>query len=551
MKQQSGLLDRIENKELLEEVALEARVGKIAEMLGESEEQVVEALARGVGIGVKFEFEILPNSAELFPLKLIHKYKCLPILPAEDARIHVVSSWIPNERMTQWVYSITGKEVVWYLGLPSDITDAMIHSFGVGSGSLEASASEFEEIEEAVEENADAAIIRFVNEIIVRALDDHATDIHFEPQKTALQIRYRIDGDLIPVKLPENLVKFQSAIISRLKIMAKLNISEKRRPQDGRIRFVSGAKELDIRLSTLPAMYGESVSLRLLMQGSQPITLSEIGLTAAEEKRIEGAIQRPHGIILVTGPTGSGKSTTLGACIRKIRTPEKRIITVEDPVEYEIEGINQSQVNQEIGFNFASALRHILRQDPDILMIGEIRDRETADIAIRASMTGHLVLSSLHTNDAAGALTRLIDMGIEPFLIASTVEMILAQRLVRRLCTKCAKPAKIGKESLRESLRTLGIDAIEAEHAPLLKQAHGCDHCRNLGYRGRIGIFEILTMSEAIHKRIIQRASAKEIAEQAYHEGMKKIQWSGWEKVKQGITTLESILPFAQLETPE
>ena len=306
-------------------------------------------------------------------------------------------------------------------------------------------------------EDQNAAIIRFVNEVILKAIVDRATDIHFEPHKETLQIRYRIDGQLVPVRVPDNLRSFQDAIISRIKIMSGINISEKRRPQGGRITFSHGQSDLDIRVSTLPTLYGESVSLRLLNEKSQPLSMPELGLSSTDEKNVVSVLEKPHGIVLVTGPTGSGKSTSLTAFIRKIHKPERRIMTVEDPVEYEVAGINQTQVNSDIGFNFASALREILRQDPDVIMVGEIRDRETADIAIRASLTGHLVLSTLHTNDAPGAITRLIDMEIEPFLIASSVEMVIAQRLVRRLCMECRKPSGISESELQASLSLLGV----------------------------------------------------------------------------------------------
>ena len=271
--------------------------------------------------------------------------------------------------------------------------------------------------------------------------------------------------------------------------MAKLNISEKRRPQDGRITFADGKTEMDIRVSTFPTMYAESVSLRLLNEKSQPLSVRELGLLEDDEDKVNQALARPHGIILVTGPTGAGKSTSLTAFLRKINHPERRIITVEDPVEYEVPGVNQTQIHHDIGLDFSAALRHILRQDPDVIMVGEIRDRETADIGIRASLTGHLVLSTLHTNDAPGALTRLIDMDIEPFLIASSVEMIIAQRLVRRLCQHCAKPTEQSESMLRSQLITLGIDPSEMKNAHLIREPNGCDRCGGRGYRGRVGIF--------------------------------------------------------------
>ncbi|OYV46602.1 MAG: secretion system protein E [Verrucomicrobia bacterium 21-51-4] len=426
----------------------------------------------------------------------------------------------------------------------------MTQSFGVGAGSLEDTGlNGIEEGQgEAVEaEDENAAIIRFVNEIIAKAIADRATDIHFEPQKETLHIRFRIDGELVPVSLPANMDRYQAAIISRIKIMARLNISEKRRPQDGRITYENGNEKLDIRVSTLPTMYGESISLRLLSQKSSPLSIQELGYFQEDETLIARVLQRPHGIILVTGPTGSGKSTTLTAFIRKVRSPEVRIMTVEDPIEYEVSGVNQTQVHPEIGLTFASSLRHILRQDPDVIMVGEIRDRETADIAIRAALTGHLVLSTLHTNDAPGALTRLIDMEIEPFLIASSVEMIIAQRLVRRLCQHCCQPAQFEPGYLETCLKALGLPASEAQYAPLVKEAQGCEACRRLGYRGRLAIYEILRISEKVHEHIVNKASARVIRDEAINEGMRTLQRCGWEQVKLGLTSLSELMQFADI----
>ena len=298
-------------------------------------------------------------------------------------------------------------------------------------------------------------------------------------------------------------------------------------------------------------MYGESVSLRLLNQKSKPLSMRELGLADDETVKLERALASPHGIILVTGPTGSGKSTSLTAYIRLINKPERRIITVEDPVEYEVPGVNQTQVHPEIGLTFAHSLRAVLRQDPDVIMVGEIRDRETADIAIRASLTGHLVLSTLHTNDAPGALTRLTDMDIEPFLIASSVEMIIAQRLVRRLCPNCAQPANYDPAQIEAFLTTMRLDLDEAKYAHLAKQPVGCERCRNLGFRGRVGIFEILRMSEEIHEHIVKRDSARLIRQTAVAQGMHSLQQSGWEHIKQGTTTFEEVMRFAEMEEAE
>jgi general secretion pathway protein E len=471
----------------------------------------------------------------------------------DDGKIHLATVWPPSPRMSRWIFAVSGLKPIWHMGMPEKIIRAITENFGIGADSLEDSDLDEEgeaEVQDDLEDQ-NAAIIKFVNEVIQRAIVDRATDIHFEPHKETLQIRYRIDGQLVPVRVPDNLRSFQDAIISRIKIMGGINISEKRRPQGGRITFTHGQSDLDIRVSTLPTLYGESISLRLLNEKSQPLSMRELGLLGKDEANIVKVLEKPHGIVMVTGPTGSGKSTSLTAFIRRIHKPERRIMTVEDPVEYEVAGINQTQVNSEIGFTFASALREILRQDPDVIMVGEIRDRETADIAIRASLTGHLVLSTLHTNDAPGAVTRLIDMEIEPFLIASSVEMVIAQRLVRRICSQCAQAANLPEEDLRATLTLLGVDITEVIHAEKVLEAKGCEKCQNLGYHGRVGIFELMKMSDAIHSLIIKSASAPEIREVALNQGMTTLQTCGWNQVKRGLTTLDEVIRYADIFAEE
>jgi len=433
------------------------------------------------------------------------------------------------------------------------IANTITQSFGVGAGSLDDSdLSGIAEEKDEEEEDENAAIIRFVNEVVTKATQDRATDIHFEPGKDALVIRYRIDGNLVLVRVPDNLVRVQSAIIARIKIMARLNISERRRPQDGRIGFSSSGEDIDIRVSTLPTLYGESVSLRLLQQKAQPLSIEELGFLPEDIAKMEPALKRPHGIILITGPTGSGKSTTLTAFIRKVRNPELRIITVEDPVEYEVPGINQTQVHAEIGLTFANALRTVLRQDPDVIMVGEIRDRETADIAIRASLTGHLVLSTVHTNDAPGAVTRLVDMGLEPFLIASSLEMVVAQRLVRRLCQVCKAPSDDSIAFVGGCLVALKINPAEIAHSHLLCKPAGCESCRGLGYRGRIVLGEVLHIDEGVHDLILKRSSAQEIRHYAVSHGMRGLTDCGWELCKRGLTSLTEVMDYAEMmETEE
>jgi len=540
-----------EQRENLNASERQERLPMLARYLTTTEDELLHSIAEAAGMPVVENLPPPGESVKALPLRLIHEYQCFPLeqVDAQPGTLPLVTVWPPDAQMTRWIIATAGLRPIWHLGPAGKVADTITQVFGVGSGSLDDPGLEgFSEAEEASDiEDEDAAIIRFVNEVIAKAITDRATDIHFEPQKESLTIRYRIDGQLVPVRVPENLRQYQRAIISRIKIMARLNISERRRPQDGRISFTSGSDELDIRISTLPTMYGESVSLRLLNQKSQPVSIQELGILPDDVERIAAPLQRPHGIILVTGPTGSGKSTTLNAFMRRIRTPERRIITVEDPVEYEIQGINQTQIHPEIGLTFAAALRHVLRQDPDVIMVGEIRDRETADIAVRASLTGHLVLSTLHTNDAPGALTRLIDMEIEPFLIASSVEMIIAQRLVRRLCEHCRRPADYDLSYIASCLIALKQDPNEAAHRSLVHEAVGCEHCRNLGFRGRIGLFEILRVTEEMHELIVQRRSARVIREVALSRGMRTLQGSGWAQVKRGLTTLSEVMRFADL----
>ena len=534
---------------------LEDRARLLASKYSHSLSETMLEIGKKAELEYREDFELPENPTKLLPLRMIHNYSCLPLGEDDEGRLNLVAVWPPSRRMSRWVFAVSGKTPIWSLSSPEKISRAITENFGIGADSLDDSDLDVEGEEEAQDdlEDQNAAIIRFVNEVIQRAIVDRATDIHFEPHKETLQIRYRIDGQLVPVRVPDNLRSFQDAIISRIKIMSAINISEKRRPQGGRITFTHGQSDLDIRVSTLPTLYGESISLRLLNEKSQPLSMRELGLDGGDEKNIVAVLEKPHGIVLVTGPTGSGKSTSLTAFIRRIHKPERRIMTVEDPVEYEVAGINQTQVNSEIGFTFASALREILRQDPDVIMVGEIRDRETADIAIRASLTGHLVLSTLHTNDAPGAITRLVDMEIEPFLIASSVEMVIAQRLVRRLCNECSSPIEMSEVDFLASLSLLEVDADQRIHRDKVLRANGCQKCQNLGYRGRVGIFELMKMSDSIHGLVINNASAPDIREVALEQGMSTLQGSGWEQIKRGLTTFDEVIRYADgfVDEPE
>jgi type II secretory ATPase GspE/PulE/Tfp pilus assembly ATPase PilB-like protein len=540
-------------RKALQESLREKRLALLASGLGLDEAGALAALAQATGLPVLEAPQIDREALAVFPARLAHEYQVVPVLLADQppassglrsAPLALASPWPPDATIADWIATFTPSPLVWHLA-PADRVSSLINdNYGVGSGSLDdADESGLTPVAGAneLEADADAAVVRFVTEVISQAVTENATDIHFEPQEGELTIRYRVDGLLVPVPLPENLLRFQDAIISRLKIMARLNISEKRLPQDGRIDFRANGAALDIRVSTIPTIYAESVSLRLLNQRKMAYTMEGIGLTPAERAQIEKVLDYPHGIILVTGPTGSGKSTSLNAFLRKINSPELRIVTIEDPIEYEVPGANQMQTRAEIGLTFASALRHVLRQDPDVIMVGEIRDLETAEIAIRASLTGHLVFSTLHTNDAPGALTRLTDMGVEPFLVASAVELVIAQRLVRRLCPDCAKREPVDPVALRTTLESLQIPAEEAADVHELAGPVGCRSCRQTGFRGRIGLFEIL-QPKPLHDLIIRRESSKALGALARSQGMRTLQQSGWERVKAGHTSLQELL---------
>jgi type II secretion system protein E len=431
----------------------------------------------------------------------------------------------------------------------AEIDKALKKYYGVGAETLdEMSENEPLELElaadkEITEGDQEASVIKFVNQIVWEAFKARATDIHFEPAEDELRIRNRIDGILHQIPLPPQLKRFQAAIISRIKVMSGMNISEKRLPQDGRINVRIKGEEIDIRVSTVPTVYGESVSLRLLLRGKIFLSLDKLGFTPAEESAIRDIIYKPHGIMLVTGPTGSGKSTTLYAFLSSINSVHKRIITIEEPVEYELKGINQIAVRSDIGLTFAMGLRHILRQDPNVVMVGEIRDQETAEIAIRAALTGHLVFSTLHTNDAPSAFTRLIDMGIEPFLVASSVEAIMAQRLVRTICPAC----KTEQPVERDYLMRIGFPADEVATTKFMRGT-GCEECRMQGYQGRQGIHELLLVTEALRPLIMNRAPASTIAQHAQQDGMRTLRMDGWSKVQSGITTIEEVLRVTQTE---
>ena len=390
-----------------------------------------------------------------------------------------------------------------------------------------------EEIHEVGEDDSEASVMKFVNQILREGLHQGATDIHFEPLGHDLRIRYRIDGVLHEAPVPQRIKMLQDSVISRLKIMSGLDIAERRRPQDGRIALEIAGQPIDVRVATIPCVYGENVSLRLL--GQQRFDFSSLGLDPANEKRIRNLISAPNGIILVTGPTGCGKSTSLYTFLSSLNVKERRIVTIEDPVENKLDGVIQIAVKPEIDLTFATALRSILRGDPNVVMVGEMRDLETTEIAIRAALTGHLVFSTLHTNDAVGGITRLLDMGVEPFLVGSSVRAFIAQRLVRRLCPHCSQPGKYSPERLAEI-------GFPIEWTDKIRRPVGCDKCRNSGYSGRTALFEICLMSTRLQELIQRRAPASELRDLAIREGMVPLRKDGWNRIAQGVTSIEEVL---------
>ncbi len=381
-------------------------------------------------------------------------------------------------------------------------------------------------------------VIRYVNLIVRDAYDAGASDIHLEASRDGLQARYRLDGVLTPALEPP--AELHQAVVSRIKLLAELDIAERRRPQDGRIRVRLEDGELDIRVSTVPTMFGESVVLRLLDHGGRPVTLEELGMPPTVLARMDDLVRRPHGMLLVTGPTGSGKTTTLYAALSRRNSDLEKIITVEDPIEYQLAGVTQVPVHRQAGVTFASALRSILRQDPDVIMIGEMRDEETAEIAVQSAMTGHLVFSTLHTNDAVGALPRLLDLGIPAYLVAATVEAILAQRLVRRVCTECAEPYQPPLADVERLACGEEFDGID------FRRGIGCDACRGTGYRGRVGLFELLEMNDSLKEALMDGGSRARIADLARSGGMRLLREDGWAKVRDGLTTVEEVLRVIQ-----
>ena len=513
------------------------------------EADALKALAEEVGLEYVDlrETEIDPAALAGFPQKLIYRQSLFPLRFEDDSIVVATSDPLDLYPLDE-ASAATGKNIIPVVAERDEIARLMNRNLGVGSETVEGlmAAKSEEEVEllEGIETDGselsemaqEASVVRLVNEILLEAIQTRASDVHIETQSSGLAIRYRIDGILHLQPTPPEINRFQAAIISRLKIMARLNIAEKRLPQDGRIKLRVHGREVDIRLSVIPMIHGEGMVMRILDKSSMVFDLGQLGMNSQIYNTFSEIIKYPHGIVLVTGPTGSGKTTTLYSSLLQIKSPKTKIITTEDPVEYQLDGINQIQVHSKIGFTFAASLRSILRHDPDIVLVGEIRDLETAENAIQASLTGHLVFSTLHTNDAAGAFTRMSDMGVEPFLVAGTVEAVMAQRLLRRLCPSCKEPFT---PTSHDAPKDFPWDKLGDR--PIYRSV-GCRECRNVGYTGRMGIYELLVANDEIRQLALERKSSWEIRKEAVTAGMRTLRMDAWDKVVSGDTSVDEVL---------
>jgi type II secretion system protein E len=550
----AALLDRMVEGRQLSAMDAELLGGLCAEgkVRGETEEQVLQWLALEYGLvytpleGVQPERSLLA----LFPARVLLKEELLPLRQI-NGTVEVAVSRLFGVPGLESLRAVTDlalqpvlapsealqREIKKHLGIGADTLNLLAEEEGfqvLGEGQRDEQA----DLDKAAD---DASIIRFVNQVLGDAISLRATDIHIEPFEDELRIRYRIDGLLQDVPVPAQIKRFQPAIVSRVKILSSLNIAEKRLPQDGRIKIRVKNSEVDVRVSVIPMIHGEAVVMRLLRQDANLMRLEDLGMAERERRLFGHVLAQPHGIALVTGPTGSGKTTTLYSALNEINDSIRKIITVEDPVEYQLKGINQIQVSEKSGMTFARGLRAILRHDPDVVLIGEIRDHETAQIAVQASLTGHLVFSTLHTNDAPGALTRLVDMQIEPYLVASSLEAVLAQRLVRVLCPECKQEDSSERvETLRERIEALG--------ATTFYRANGCRACRQTGFHGRRALFEMMAMTPEIRQLLLRSASSGEIKEVARREGMSTLTEDGWRVVAEGATTVDEVLRVSKDE---
>ncbi len=482
-----------------------------------------------------------------FPARILIDHRLMPLATHNGDGTAVVTSKLFDTTGLDALRLATGIDVHPALAPSAEIERFIKKYLGVGADTLQSmggqnGADDVRVLEEQHEDDLDlthaaqdASIIRFVNQVLAEALESRATDVHVEPFEDQLRVRYRIDGVLVEANIPPQVRRYQAAIVSRLKILSHLDIAEKRLPQDGRIRLKVVGREIDLRVSVIPMIHGEAVVLRILDRGDAILGLERLGMSPRDRSVWEKVLDLPHGIILVTGPTGSGKTTTLYAALSKINNPDLKIVTIEDPVEYQLRGINQIQVNTKSGLTFAAGLRAILRHDPDVVLIGEIRDRETAEIAVQASLTGHLVFSTLHTNDAPGASTRLIDMGVEPYLVSSSLEMVTAQRLVRLVCPLCKEEAP--GDSVAKLRAEFGDEVPQ-----VVFRGRGCRNCQGTGFRGRQGVFEMMPLTDEIRALTLDRASSREIRRTAVRQGMMSLREDGWRLIREGLTTPEEVL---------
>ncbi len=513
------------------------------------ETQMMDALSQHLGmetIDIK-NIELTSEVLLEVPIRFVHRFNIIPVERRGDT-LRIATGDPLNFNALDDLRLLL-KCNIEPLIAPSDDIIAMIKKYyGIGADTMDSLLEEDGRVEEEVidesnieELSEDASIIRFVNQIMMEAVSDRATDIHIEPFEEELRIRYRIDGLLYEAAVPPSIRRYQAAVISRIKIMSDMNIAEKRLPQDGRINIKTAGSEFDLRVSTVPTPYGESIVIRILNRDSTIFDLKQLGFDEYSLVRFNNLITKPHGIILVTGPTGSGKTTTLYATLSKLNKMDVKILTIEEPIEYHLSGIVQVQVASKIGLTFANVLRSFLRQDPDIILVGETRDHETAEIAIQAALTGHLVFTTLHTNDAPGAITRLIDMKVEPYLVSSSVIGVVAQRLMRRICSHCKEECFPEHDMLR------GLGLLDDEYKDM-KYYHGrgCEECKFLGYRGRTAIYEIFEMTEALRELTVERVPASKIKHLALKEGLKTLRMSALEKVQQGESTVEELIRVTQ-----
>lgn len=551
-----GLIDEEELRTALNlQAESREKLGKLLVDLGYvSEKDCLAVVSEHLKIPViaGAEYPAVPALENVLTHRFMKQCKFVPV--ALENNVLTLAMTDPLDDATlDLVRQATGFSVKAVLGAESEIMDVLekfygsaASSFGriiegIDEGDIDSLSDEIEDIEQLKDLASEAPVIRLVNLILSKAIESRASDVHIEPFEKDLKVRYRIDGILYDVESPPK--KLKAAIISRVKIMAKLNIAERRLPQDGRIKLKILGKDIDLRVSTLPTMYGESVVMRILDKSNSNLyDLRRLGFPADSLRELEALIRRPHGILLVTGPTGSGKTTTLYSALGTINLPDKKIITIEDPIEYQVDGVNQIQVNPQIGLTFAAGLRHIVRQDPDVIMVGEIRDLETAEIAIRAALTGHLVFSTLHTNDAPSAITRLVDMGAEDYLIASSLLGVLAQRLVRVICPHC----RVEVFPVPEMLDEIGFRRGDGHEPDRFYEGRGCERCSNTGFVGRLGIFELMLVNDEVRKLTVGKADSGQIRKKALEYGMRSLRDDGWLKVRQGLTTISEVLRVTQ-----